>query len=302
MAIRNPIPIDIAIVGLPHQLSVTSSAMEVDVATGGGGEVETSLPTTVYNSFTSTSDTANTIPVTELNRDVVSMTVDDTQYEAHASDIDTATNTLDTVTTAPVIPAEIKIISADRPKIAKKRALPDSTTCIEQLLTQNFDRVSTPCVLTIVKYVLNILSEPTNTKYRTLNASNKTFLEKVMTANGAQDLIYSLGFVEVPGTATLRNDSSVELLEAAMVLLVGAMERLNIPLGDRPKQRAAQSVVNQAPVEEWDPFKSSIVRTAPQVRTALFILFYLLCYAEYCTPPYSIYCFIFPLQSSLYLT
>ena len=54
--------------------------------------------------------------------------------------------------------------------------------CLEALLSQNFDKVSSTCVITIAKYVSNILSNPNEPKYRTINMLNKAFQEKVLIA------------------------------------------------------------------------------------------------------------------------
>lgn len=152
-------------------------------------------------------------------------------------------------------------------KIISKKTLPNTLSCIEYLLTQNFDSVSSPCILTIVKYVLNILSDPSQSKYRIINKANKTFQEKVMKANGSSELVLSIGFIESQAnSSTLQNDSSEEFLKNSLQLLEDAMERLQIPIGDRPKMKVVVPLsVSEIPVEEWDPYKSVIVRTAPQV-------------------------------------
>ena len=163
-----------------------------------------------------------------------------------------------------------------RPKI--KQAITKKTplitsTCIKYLLTENFDSVSSPCILTIVKYVLNILSDPSQSKYRMINVTNKTFQEKVMKANGSSELISSIGFIEVPGTSTLKNASSVDIITDTLRLLEEAMDSLQIPLGDRPKMKVVVPVsVSETPVVEWDPYKSVIVRTAPQVCVRVLLL------------------------------
>jgi hypothetical protein len=161
-------------------------------------------------------------------------------------------------------------IEDNRSKIMKV-SLPDSNECINVILSQNFDRVSTPCVLTIVKYVQNILSDPFEPKFRALNTANKTFQEKVVKALGSLEFLQSIGFVEVPGSSSLRIDSSVDFLERTLQVLQGAMDQLNIPASDRPKIRIAAVAPYQLPEQpEWDPYKSSIVRTAPQVTSHIY--------------------------------
>lgn len=58
--------------------------------------------------------------------------------------------------------------------------------CLEKLLSQNFDQVSSICVITIAKYVVNILSNPNEPKYRTINMLNKAFQEKVLVCKVVQ--------------------------------------------------------------------------------------------------------------------
>jgi PUB domain len=140
--------------------------------------------------------------------------------------------------------------------------------CIDRLLTQNFDRVSGPCIITIVKYVLNIVSDPSDPKYRTVSTVNKTFKEKVATASASAELMHSLGFKEVPGSNALCSAATAEDLKATLTLLEGAMDRLQIAPSDRPRPKAIVNTRAQSevPMPEWDPYQSSIVRTAPQVR------------------------------------
>ena len=174
---------------------------------------------------------------------------------------------------ASMITSEMEVNTGTKSQqaISKKTAL-STSACIKYLLTENFDSVSSPCILTMVKYVLNILSDPSQVKYRMINVANKTFQEKVMKANGSSELILSIGFIEVPGTSSLKNISSIDILTETLRLLEEAMESLQIPLGDRPKMKVIVPVsVSETPVVEWDPYKSVIVRTAPQVCFSVYI-------------------------------
>ena len=139
--------------------------------------------------------------------------------------------------------------------------------CIDRLLTQNFDRVSGPCIITIVKYVLNIMSDPSDPKYRTVSTVNKTFKEKVATASAAGEVMHSLGFKEVPGSNTLCSAATADELKATLTLLEHAMDRLQIAPADRPRPKVIVNprAQSEVPIPEWDPYQSSIVRTAPQV-------------------------------------
>jgi PUB domain len=181
----------------------------------------------------------------------------------------------------PSVSNDKKVINSERQSSASSSNVPDKQSekksrseaplnksdCVDVLLSENFDRVSSPCVLTIVKYIQNIISDPTDPKYRTINTGNKTFQDKVLQANSALNLMYSIGFKEVPGSPSLRTAATVDELSASLTLLEGAMDRLMIPASDRPKPRqpTIQASQSQVPLPEWDPYQSSIVRTAPQV-------------------------------------
>jgi PUB domain len=185
----------------------------------------------------------------------------------------------------PSVSNDKKVINAERQSSASSSNVPDKQSekksrseaplnksdCVDVLLSENFDRVSSPCVLTIVKYIQNIISDPTDPKYRTINTGNKTFQDKVLQANSALNLMYSIGFKEVPGSPSLRTAATVDELSASLTLLEGAMDRLMIPASDRPKPRqpTIQASQSQVPLPEWDPYQSSIVRTAPQVQSLI---------------------------------
>ena len=204
----------------------------------------------------------------DLNQEVSSKTAN----EIRSMSTTEITNSSDPEATVMISELEESTWPKIKQAIIKKTPLITST-CIKYLLTENFDSVSTPCILTIVKYVLNILSDPSQSKYRMINVTNKTFQEKVMKANGSSELISSIGFIEVPGTSTLKNASSVDIITDTLRLLEEAMDSLQIPLGDRPKMKVVVPVsVSETPVVEWDPYKSVIVRTAPQVCVRVLLL------------------------------
>ena len=186
-------------------------------------------------------------------------------------------NTDPTTTPLVVTDQEIKDSSSDSKATATKRSTKPFIACLDLLLSQNFDRVSSPCIVTATKYIQNILSDPSELKFRTINIANKAFQEKVLKAIGASELMVSMGFVQNPGSVSLlTNDSSAEFLQKILNLLEQAMIKLNIPEADRPKAKpVVQRVVPTGPVVEWDPYASSIVRTAPQVSTLCYIHYFL---------------------------
>ena len=154
-------------------------------------------------------------------------------------------------------------------EITKRPLTKSCDDCVDLLLSQNFDRASSPCILTIVAYVQNIISDPSNSKFRSINIANKTFQGKVAKVSAALDLLQSMGFTEVPGSNTLHIATPSISLELSLKSLIVAMDRLQIPLEDRPVPKAPKSAFSEAQqntfLESWDPYKSSSVSTAPQV-------------------------------------
>ena len=144
---------------------------------------------------------------------------------------------------------------------------------LDLLLANNFDKVSTLAVVTISKYVANIVGDPSEPKYRTINTANKAFQDKVKPATGSLELMHSIGFepaaVSTSSDATsLHSSASAQFMMETMQLLHEAMERLQIPAEERPrpvqKVAASSSSSSAGPVPDFDPFRTSIVRTAPQ--------------------------------------
>ena len=155
-------------------------------------------------------------------------------------------------------------------EIVKRPLSKSCDDCVDLLLSQNFDRASSPCILTIVAYVQNILSDPSNSKFRSINIANKTFQGKISKVSAALELLQSIGFTEVPASNTLCITAPSSRLESSLKSLVVAMDRLQIPLEDRPKPKPPKSSFTESQQntfrESWDPYKSSFVSTAPQVR------------------------------------
>jgi hypothetical protein len=143
---------------------------------------------------------------------------------------------------------------------------------LEQLLAQNFDRISTPAVITIFKYFSNIVSNPMESKFKSINLTNKVFLDKVKPVKFALEYLASVGFVSSGSSTIVYPSDDTEHLKAQLQLLDGAMNRLQIPMDDRPRLLVASptdprmSTVTLAP---FDPFKASVVRQASQVRSIL---------------------------------
>lgn len=150
--------------------------------------------------------------------------------------------------------------------------------------SENFDRVTIPCVTTLAKYISNIVSDPTEPKYRYINLANKVFQEKVVPTKYASDYLASIGFVTTPvdhkGIANpsliYYPNKTVAVLIQQRIKLDELMARLNVPEEDRPKmklkpqsqQTDSTSSSSVASLTSFDPYKVNITRTAQQVRIA----------------------------------
>lgn len=55
-----------------------------------------------------------------------------------------------------------------------------SQNAVDNLLDSNFDRVSIPAITTIIKYIHNLISNPIDVKFRSINTGNKAFQEKIL--------------------------------------------------------------------------------------------------------------------------
>jgi len=136
--------------------------------------------------------------------------------------------------------------------------------CVSRILECNFDVVTAPAVLTLCKYLVNILDNPSTEKYRRINTHNKAFQDKVSRVQGAIDFLLCVRFHFIDGSLVLEQQEDEEtLLRRALALLVGMMDSLEIPPEDRPTLRKPRN--DDRKIEAtFDPFKASILRTAPQ--------------------------------------
>ena len=142
------------------------------------------------------------------------------------------------------------------------------------ILAANFDAVSVPAVVTMAKYVYNILSDPTDERFRSINTSNKSFKEKVWVAEGASSFLEAIGFVPMntPQGVFLQleslggSDSDTRQLELARDVLDSAMDTLKVRGKDRPVLLRPPAPSSSSGLQAFDPFKASLTRTAPQPR------------------------------------
>jgi hypothetical protein len=137
----------------------------------------------------------------------------------------------------------------------------------------------------IAKYLRNILSDPSQRKYRSINLLNKAFQEKVIPATHALEYLAAIGFTQAASkgvsvfmstlggqdTHTIEyTPESVEQLRVHFEQLVEAMVKLGVSAEERPvapPMYVAPTVFScSGPVSAaFDPYKSTIVRNAEQV-------------------------------------
>jgi hypothetical protein len=65
----------------------------------------------------------------------------------------------------------------------------------DAVLGNNFDAVAKSCFLTTLKLLDNVIQEPHNPVYRSVNLGNKTVQAKILWANGGWELLLACGFV-----------------------------------------------------------------------------------------------------------
>ena len=179
--------------------------------------------------------------------------------------------------------------------------LPSPTATVSAILSDNFDRVSVPAVLTLARYLLNILLNPLEDKFRRISTENKAFQGKIATAKGAVNFLCSVGFMYPPynnavlvllsadspvassesgESSSVLGAAQLALLQEGYTQLLRAMKELEVPVEERPyqgadwttiqKQQEAQQRESElrtaSQVAAFDPYKTHIVRTAPQVK------------------------------------
>ncbi|KAG6590716.1 Tether containing UBX domain for GLUT4 [Phytophthora cinnamomi] len=133
-----------------------------------------------------------------------------------------------------------------------------------QLLRDNsFDAVSRTAIVTLMKIVTNILSDPENEKIRAIRLSNAAFHRSVGQVKGGLEFLQSIGFALVPETqAIVLNPSPQDkiVLEEGLRLLSVEADDLNISPDTRPVVREKRSDPN------FNVFKTQITRVQMQPR------------------------------------
>ena len=82
------------------------------------------------------------------------------------------------------------------------------------------------CIKTLKIYVENILKDPSNEKFRNINADNPNFCKRVKDVIGGEQLLTLIGFKEENGVYKLE-DPDIPLLEELKELLSNKFESLN---------------------------------------------------------------------------
>jgi hypothetical protein len=175
------------------------------------------------------------------------------------------TTTFTTVSTVKA-PSSNQVIP-DTERIVMEVRTPEAV--LGDLLSNNFDAVSAPAIVTMTKYVCNILSNPEEPKFRTITTSNAVFSSKVGNLPAAVEFLLSIGFEAVaigqgPPNLVFGSSQDISRLKSALKLLHKAMDGLGVPAEERPKVKVAAVAPPQPPVP-FDPFKPAIIRNAPQV-------------------------------------
>jgi hypothetical protein len=139
---------------------------------------------------------------------------------------------------------------------------------LKALMTEHFDAVSIPCIITLCKYLFNIYLSPLESKYRIIYTDNRIFQEKVSKCPSAIKFLTSIGFVHSNGgmvreslqlpirvqPSSVSSSSSSSsfssggenfteadeeqealFLQPVVSQLKSALNELNVPIEDQPK-------------------------------------------------------------------
>ncbi|KAE8895696.1 hypothetical protein PF005_g2735 [Phytophthora fragariae] len=153
---------------------------------------------------------------------------------------------------------------ADEEKVTSREAAGMSSFAALQLLRDSsFDAVSRTTIITLMKIVTNILSDPENEKIRAIRLSNAAFHHSVGEVKGGLEFLQSIGFTLMPETQTIVLNPSPQdkcVLEEGLRLLNVEGNDLNISPEARPTVREKRSDPN------FDVFKTQITRVQMQPR------------------------------------
>ena len=101
----------------------------------------------------------------------------------------------------------------------------DLDTSIVQTLLDNPEEVRNGAIEILVKLLSNVIREPNNIKFRSIRLGNPKIESKLLVANGAFEILFSVGFEEGTDSLILPMSASMPLLTA----FKSAIENLNKP-------------------------------------------------------------------------
>ncbi|CAH1776479.1 unnamed protein product, partial [Owenia fusiformis] len=120
--------------------------------------------------------------------------------------------------------------------------------CILLLKEECDETSSNACLQTLLKIFQNVVSHPTEEKYKVIRTENKAFASKVWCYSGAQQFLLATGWTEVDDTVVLTGDSSslttaIKVLQAH--LSTEAQNATPQKQSQSPQKQAINHVMNQ---------------------------------------------------------
>lgn len=100
---------------------------------------------------------------------------------------------------------------------------PGLTAC---LLIKNCNVIdkAEDCIETLKKYLTNIISNPTETKYQRIRMTNRIFCDKVANVEGSMEFLKAAGFKEI----TYNNEAFLEWSECPLEMLIQLCDALDL--------------------------------------------------------------------------
>ena len=86
-------------------------------------------------------------------------------------------------------------------------------TSVVELLRENTEEVRKEACDILVKLLSNVITEPSNTKYRQVKLANKKIEEKLLPACGAFEILFSVGFEEAEDKLVLPLNANIKTIE-----------------------------------------------------------------------------------------
>lgn len=159
--------------------------------------------------------------------------------------------------------------------------LPPFQDVTKFVLNNNADDVSLPALLTVGRYLANLIGYPQESRYRVIRMTNSIFQSKVAPCLGGPQLLLAMGFKthgEKQDELILAESVSQESLKQCWDVLAMAWRLLEVPADQLPVLPAPapapsssssndSKLTKPASASTFDFFKASIHRAAPQVLT-----------------------------------